>query len=204
MNRYKAIADEFLRSKSFQPMRDVALFILLIFCFHYLYLFWISFDFYPFRSQVSQLFDFASSILFNQSVWIVENVFHLNYKLEGNNILILSQSGQWGFVGVSPDCTSLKQWMHWVFLMLIFPGPWKHKLWYIPVGIIVIHFTNIIRIVGLCLVLVPWPQHFHFFHDYFFKTLFYFMIFMMWVIWIEVFKNPNFNKVKSVPEIQPR
>jgi exosortase/archaeosortase family protein len=195
----KAFMHELLKGKSFQALRDVALFAVLIISFHYLYLLWIRYDFYPFKTQVDQLFVFASGILFNQSSWLVEHVFHLNYKLEGQNILILSRSGEWGFVGVSPDCTSLKQWLHWIFLMVLFPGPWKHKLWYIPAGIVVIHFVNIIRIVGLSLVLVPWPQHFNFFHDYIFKTFFYFMIFLMWVIWVEVFAH----RIKKTAKYQP-
>ena len=77
----------------------------------------------------------------------------------------------------------------------LFSGPIKHKLWYIPAGIIVIHFINIIRIVGLSLTGIPMPQHFEFFHNYVFKTFFYFMIFLMWVLWVEVFarKKPEGN-----------
>lgn len=173
------------KSKAFGPIRDVGFFAILLMGFHYLYLFWAHTDFYPFRAQVDQLFDFASAILFDQSAWVVKHVFHLNHTTEGQTIWVVTHAGGWGYVEVSPGCTSLKQWMHWIFLMVLFPGPWKHKLWYIPLGIVVIHFVNLIRIVGLALTLIPWPDQFHFFHDYIFKTFFYFMIFVMWVVWVE-------------------
>lgn len=173
----------------------MAIFAVLLLSFHYIYLYWASNSFYPFREQVDQLFVFASDILFNQSAWIVKHIFNLNHTTEGQTIWVVTNQGGWGYVEVSPGCTSLKQWMHWLFIMLLFPGPCAHKLWYIPMGIIVIHFINIVRIVGLSLTLKPWPQHFDFFHDYIFKTFFYFMIFVMWVIWVEVFTKP-----KPVPE----
>ena len=72
-----------------------------------------------------------------------------------------------------------------LFLMLLFPGPWKAKLWFIPLGLVVIHFVNVFRIFGLGLTLIPWPAYFDQFHDYFFKTIFYFIIFLMWVVWVE-------------------
>ncbi len=174
-----------------KPLRDVAVFAILLMSFHYLYLYWASNGFYPFSNQVDQLFVFASDILFRQSAWLVEHVFRLNHTTDGQTIWVVSNAGNWGYVEVSPGCTSLKQWMHWIFIMVLFPGPRAYKLWYIPLGIIIIHFINIVRIVGLSITLVPWPQHFDFFHDYIFKTFFYFMIFVMWVIWVEVFTKPK-------------
>ena len=74
--------------------------------------------------------------------------------------------------------------------MLIFPGPWKHKAWYIPAGLVIIEWTNIIRICGILLMEIQWgPKVFHIAHDYVFKVFFYFVIFLMWVLWVEKFKN---------------
>lgn len=176
--------------KSLQPVKYVALFAVLLMSFHYLYIYWSgALGFYPFATQVDQLFDWASLLLFNQSQWVLQNIFHIQYYVTeaDQTIHLQANDGQWVYIMVSPGCTSLKQWMHWIFLMLLFPGPWKHKLWYIPLGLIIIEWVNVIRIVGLALLLKPWPLQFDFLHDYIFKTFFYFMIFLMWVIWVEVF-----------------
>ncbi len=180
-----------LDKPALRPLVNVAIFAVLLMSFHYFFLWWSRYDLYPFARQVDRLFVFASDILFRQSAWLLKHVFHLNHTTEGQTIWVLAQNGQWGYVGVSPGCTSLKQWLHFIFIMLLFPGPRKHKLWFIPAGIIVIHFINIVRIVGLALTLKPWPQYFDFFHDYIFKTFFYFMIFVMWVIWVEFFTAPS-------------
>lgn len=185
----KPLIRTFLTDLKLAPIRNVLLFAFLLMSFHYIYLWWAASGFYPFARQVDELFRFASDILFRQSVWILKNIFGTNIITDAQTIWVTTDTGQWGFVDVSPGCTSLKQWMHFIFIMLLFPGRWKHKLWYIPAGILVIHGVNIVRIVGLTLTLIPWPQHFDFFHDYIFKTFFYFMIFVMWVIWVEYFQD---------------
>ncbi|MBU1011125.1 MAG: exosortase/archaeosortase family protein [Bacteroidetes bacterium] len=187
MEEKKAQIHHFLNNQYFLQVKYILFFVILLFGFHYLYIFWASNNFFPLAHLVDNLFKHASSLLFNQSVWVLKNLFHINYTAESQTIYVVTKAGNWGYVDVSPGCTSLKQWMHWLFLMLFFPGPWRHKLWYIPFGIIIIHFVNLIRIVGLSLILVPWSEHFNFFHDYIFKTFFYFMIFIMWVSWVEFF-----------------
>jgi len=68
---------------------------------------------------------------------------------------------------------------------MLFPGPWKKKLWFIPLGIAIIHLTNVLRIVGLAIVMNNWPWHFNFSHDLIFRPIFYVVIFALWLIWVE-------------------
>ena len=184
-----------LNNPKLQSLLYVFYFAALLLSFHYIYKFWAgNLSFYPFASQVDNLFTQASLLLFNQSVWVLQSVFHIEITTEAQTIFVNNHSA---YVEVSPGCTSLKQWMHWLFIMLLFPGPWKQKLWYIPLGLIIIQFINVFRVVGLALLMIPWPQQFHFFHDYIFKTIFYFGIFMMWVVWVEYFVLPRKKKVDS-------
>ena len=176
--------------KLLDSIKYVGLFAVLLLSFHYLYKYWAGpLGFYPFAHQVNQLFNWASLLLLNQSSWVLEHIFQVDfYVTQADQTIHLSaNNGQRIFVMVSPGCTSLKQWMHWLFIMLLFPGPWKHKLWYIPLGLVIIEWVNVVRIVGLSLALKPWPMQFNFLHDYIFKTFFYFMIFLMWLFWVEFF-----------------
>ena len=173
-----------LLNPKLQPIRHVLYFFILLFSFHYLYIYWSgSLHFYPLEEQVQHLFKYASALLFNQSIWVL-NTININFTTENQTIFLNSHTA---YVTVSPGCTSLKQWMHWLFIMFLFPGPWKHKSWYIPLGLVIIQFINVFRVVGLSLLMIPWPKHFHLFHDYFFKLFFYLMIFLMWVVWVEFF-----------------
>jgi len=181
-----------LRNPKIQSLVYVFYFAVLLMSFHYIYKYWAgNLEFYPFAKQVDELFIIASDLLFNQSVWVLQHIFQIDFTTEAQTIYVNNHNG---YVEVSPGCTSLKQWMHWLFIMLLFPGPWKHKLWYIPLGLVFIQFINVFRVVGLALMIIPWPQHFHFFHDNIFKPIFYFFIFLMWVGWVEFFVLPNKRK----------
>lgn len=180
-----------------RPLWNVVYFAILLLSFHFIYKWWAATGFYPIKNAVDSLFAFASDILFRQSDWILKHIFRAGHTTSDQTIWVSTNNGLWGYVEVSPGCTSLKQWLHFVFILIFFQGPWRHKLWFIPAGIVVIHFVNIIRIVGLTLTLKPWPNHFDFFHDYIFKTFFYFMIFVMWVVWVEYFPSKPSTKHRS-------
>ena len=109
----------------------------------------------------------------------LEHIFRIDIITYEHVIGVINWNETYSYVNVAPECTSLKQWLHWVFLMLLFPGPWKHKLWYIPLGLVIIEWVNVIRVVGITLCMIPFPGHFDFFHDYVFKTMFYLFIFIM-------------------------
>ena len=50
---------------------------------------------------------------------------------------------------------------------------------------------NVVRICGVLLMQVPFPNSFHLAHDYIFKVFFYLIIFLMWMLWVEKFYNPT-------------
>ena len=195
MNYIKKLK-ELYKDKKYTSTIDVALFILLIFSFHFLYLGWQSISYFPIEGMVNRLFDSASALLFNQSCWVLEHIFNVDIITHNHTIGVMNCNDTYSLINVAPECTSLKQWMHWLFLMILFPGPWKHKLWYIPAGLVVIEWVNVVRVVGITLCMIPFPDRFAFFHDYFFKTLFYFFIFIMWVVWVEKFLHRK-EKIKQ-------
>jgi len=168
--------------QSLLPLRDILIFFALLFGFHFIYVGWSKgLEYWPFEAQVLWLFGWVANGLLKQSIWIMQAL-SIDVVLIGQTIYANNYEA---FVSVVPECTTMKQWMHWIVIMTFFPGPWKHKLWYIPLGILVIHLTNLFRITGLTLIQFPFPDGFHFFHDYFFKTLFYAVIFLLWLLWNE-------------------
>lgn len=177
---------------------NVGLFILLIISFHFLYLGWQALGYWPIGKLVYSLMVWSVNMVYGQSCWVLEHIFHIDITTISAQRLIatINKDGGWARVIIAPECASLKQWMHWLFLMILFPGPWKHKLWYIPAGLIIIEWTNVIRICGVLMMQIPWPNSFHLAHDYIFKFFFYLIIFLMWVLWVEKFYNPTI-KTKS-------
>lgn len=190
MNKEKI--KEFCANPKYQTYFDVGLFFLLIFSFHFLYVVWNEYmHYWPIKGVVDRLFVWASALLFDQSTWVLEHVFSMDFFTKDQTIGFINNEGTLSGVTVAPECTSLKQWMHWLFLMLLYPGPWKHKAWYIPLGLVIVEFTNVVRIVGICLFLKPFPHDFALAHDGIFKIMFYVVIFLMWMIWNDYFHHPK-------------
>ena len=181
-----------------QSTVNVGLFILLIISFHFLYLGWQALGYWPVGKWVDQLMLWSVNLAYSQSCWMLDHIFNIDLTTISADRLIATPNseGGWARVIVAPECASLKQWMHWIFLMVLFPGPWKHKLWYIPAGLVIIEWTNVVRICGILMMQIPWPNSFHIAHDYIFKVFFYLVIFLMWVLWVEKFYNPSI-KVKQ-------
>ncbi len=189
---------------------NVGLFILLIISFHFLYLGWQAVGYWPVGRLVYSLMVWSVDMVYSQSCWVLDRIFHVDITTLSEQRLIaaMDKDGGWARVIIAPECASLKQWMHWIFLMVLFPGPWKHKLWYIPAGLVVIEWTNVVRICGILLMQMQWPNihirlmgsdinTFHLAHDYVFKFFFYLVIFLMWVLWVEKFHDKKTTKPKQ-------
>lgn len=94
---------------------------------------------------------------------------------------------------IGDPCNGITLFALFVFFIIAFPGSWKHKLWFIPAGITVIHAMNIIRITVLCIIVLKHPQWLEFNHTYLFQVLMYGVVFLLWYIWIRRFSNLRFS-----------
>jgi exosortase/archaeosortase family protein len=192
---------DYLKDPQNRSVVDVGLFILLILGFHYLYLGWQACEYWPLKNTIDKLSLWSVDLLFDQCTWVLQHVFGIDITTITDKRLIaaLNKDGGWSNVVIAPECASMKQWFHWLFLMLLFPGPWKHKAWYIPAGLVIIEWTNIVRICGILMMQMQWPgpNTFHIAHDYIFKVFFYLIIFLMWVLWVEKFKNKTTKKINN-------
>ena len=147
---------------------NVGLFILLIISFHFIYLGWQAIGYWPIGKTIEKLMLWSVNLVYSQSCWLLEHVFRIDITTISHMRSIATPNNDGGF-----------------------PGPWKHKRWYIPAGLVIIEWTNAIRICGILMMQIPWPNSFHLAHDYIFKVFFYLVIFLMWVLWVEKFYNPS-------------
>ena len=72
-------------------------------------------------------------------------------------------------------------------MIFILPGKIKHKIWYIPLGLIILIFVNILRISGLAIIYKCCPEHGDINHYFVFKIAAWSVIFLLWAIWINKF-----------------
>jgi exosortase/archaeosortase family protein len=89
------------------------------------------------------------------------------------------------------SCTGIKQAVIFLLLMLFYPGPWKRKAWYIPIGLVLLWWFNIVRITLIAAAFSRNPDSFEFLHEHLFKYLYYALIFLLWMVWEEKLAHPK-------------
>ena len=94
-------------------------------------------------------------------------------------------------VYISDSCAALPLMALFAGFILAYPGNWKAKLAYIPIGIASIHIINIIRIIGLMLLAKHAPSSLDFNHHYTFTFVVYAYIFLLWVMWVNKFSKAD-------------
>ncbi len=94
-------------------------------------------------------------------------------------------------------CTGLKQAYIFVCIIAFYRGTLKNKLWFIPLGLLVVYLFNIFRIVAITALIKEHPEWFYILHEHVFKYLFYVIIFGMWIYWEEVVSNKTVQSSKK-------
>jgi exosortase family protein XrtF len=133
--------------------------------------------------------------------FIVENVvyltfetltfFNFNVNLDYHKIWIDQASMA---VIVGSGCNGLELFALFTGFILAFTGSWKHKLWFIPLGILIIHFFNVLRIIALTLNGLFSPSMLRFNHKYTFTIILYCLTFFGWMLWVKYYSNTKNQK----------
>jgi len=175
-------------------LTDVALFVLITIVIHFAWRFWANqLHYMPLTEFMSEGQKWLANVVFNQSTWFSQHILGLQMTvIEETKTMYFTNKG---YMAINQSCSGLKQIMQFVLLLMLIRGPWKRKTWFIPLGIFFVHLTNLVRIIGLSVVLTISPGYWKFSHDYIFRPLFYVVIFLMWVCWVE---RISVNKNKSV------
>ena len=75
--------------------------------------------------------------------------------------------------------------------IIAYPGPWKVKLFYVPIGVFLIYLLNVLRIMALGLNSFHSRHTLEFNHKYTFAFVVYACIFGFWMLWIKRYAKPD-------------
>lgn len=92
-------------------------------------------------------------------------------------------------VWIGRPCNGISVMAIFAIFILVFPGKLKHKLWFLPAGIIVIHIVNILRVCALAAISYYKPSYLYFNHTYTFTIIVYGLIFILWMVWVNRFSK---------------
>lgn len=151
-----------------------------------LYLFW--YILYEFYLKISTSFDnivIDNLVFFTKKILLAFGYNLVSYsEIAYQNVVQIEDSLG---VTVGAPCDGIVLLALFTVFILAFPGPWKHKIWFLPLGLISIHFINVLRIVSLAIIVDINPAWLDFNHDYTFTILVYAFVFFLWYIWVNKF-----------------
>ncbi len=103
--------------------------------------------------------------------------------------------GEAGGIKIVDGCNGIAAMGLFIGFILAYPGDWKNRISFCIVGIGVIYLVNIIRIIILAVTQQNWPAFFDFTHDYSTTAIFYIVIFLLWMVWV----NYSEMDIESAP-----
>ena len=101
------------------------------------------------------------------------------------------QKGNHTVVNFFEGCNGVNVMIVFVAFIAAFRGSLKAMAWFIPLGLLLIHFFNLNRIGLLFLSAQHNPQLFYYFHKYIFTAFIYAIVFLLWLIWVMKVASPK-------------
>ena len=119
--------------------------------------------------------------------WVMESLGYLvNAYFQATDGLFRTRVGIAGAAGVivGPSCDGVVLFALFAIFVASFPGRWLRKVWFIPLGIAVIHAANAFRIICLLWIQLYFGEDaMTFNHDYTFTVFVYSIIFLLWYLY---------------------
>jgi exosortase family protein XrtF len=135
--------------------------------------------------------------IINICEWIFSR---LGYKTfaskEVNDFQVFGIDGSNG-VWIGGPCNGITLMFLFAIFVIAYPGNIKNKLWYVPAGILIVHTTNITRIICLALIAHYYPQYLNFNHTYTFTFIAYSIVLGLWMLWVNKFSETK-NREKAI------
>ena len=92
-------------------------------------------------------------------------------------------------VTIGAPCDGAVLYALFICFVAAFPGNFKHKFWFIPVGAFSIYLLNVFRVIGLAIVVNINEDWLAFNHDYTFTIVVYAYVFFLWWLWVGKFSG---------------
>lgn len=124
--------------------------------------------------------------------WLSYDTFKTISDTDYQVIGIDGSDGVW----IGSSCNAITLFFLFAVFIAAYPGHQKSKLWYIPVGILLIHVLNIVRVVVLAMIAFYNPLYLDFNHTYTFTFIIYGFIFILWMTWVNKYSIKELNEKK--------
>jgi len=86
-------------------------------------------------------------------------------------------------VRIANGCNGLSTLGLFVGFVLAYPGSAVRRALFLPLGILAVYATNVARVIAMVVVQKHWPAAFDPLHGFGLTTIFYVVVFALWVLW---------------------
>jgi exosortase/archaeosortase family protein len=172
-----------------ESYKGIIYFLFLLFFFHFSWKIAIDGDMdsefiYLFGKDITpDWFNTASRWLTQAASWFV-HLFPNTDDLVTKGSYLYFPNGKTG-INIIWGCTGIKQMFIFSGIMICYFGPCLKKLWYIPMGCILLTVYNVIRIGSITMLTNGHPEKFDSLHNGIFRYIYYTIIFLLWLYWEE-------------------
>ena len=102
-------------------------------------------------------------------------------EIQVSHVSLITRNGK-PIMNIADECNGLELFVLYLGFLLAMPTSIKRKFIFALIGMALIHFVNLMRCVGLSLVLMNWDRYFDIAHHYIFKIMVYSTIFVLWIV----------------------
>lgn len=107
------------------------------------------------------------------------SAFGIDTAVQGRSVALAGVPG----VRIADGCNGLSTIGLFVGFVVAYPGRWERRLAFLPLGMAAIYATNVGRIAVMAIVQKHWPAAFGPLHGFGLTTIFYVVVFGLWVLW---------------------
>lgn len=132
-----------------------------------------------------------SKLLSSQSNFIL-SIFNLNTTIEIHGDMVVTKILDYPYshgVWIGEPCNGIKVFGVFTIFIIAFKGKIINKIWFIPLGILILHVLNILRISVLTYLSATNPFILDFNHNITFQLIIYAAILCLWYNWIIKFSS---------------
>ena len=169
----------------------IPLILLWFFFYHYLY----KIDNY-FNLEIDLLTSFSTLLSYQSNSLL--SFFKLRTTTEIHGDMVITKILDYPYshgVWIGEPCNGIKVFGLFTIFIVAFKGRLLNKLWFIPLGIIILHFINVIRVAILTYISATKPYILDFNHNITFQLIVYLSMLGLWYWWIIQFSKINEAKI---------
>jgi exosortase family protein XrtF len=102
---------------------------------------------------------------------------------------VFIKSGENTVLNIYEGCNGINVFIVFAAFIIAFRGSVRKTIRFIPLGILILYASNLVRIILLYWTAISYHRYFYYVHKYIFTGVLYVVVFVLWIIWVNQFNG---------------